>query len=349
MPSLRLALAALATLGLQQTADAWAAAPAGGRSSRAAVRRALTPKGETPIGVTEAAPDHQVLDLLRRRRDTGTKPGARAADDTAHVALALEGGGMRGAVTAGMASALKHQGMADCFDSVYGSSAGAVIGAYFVSEADVRESCSIYFDVLPNAGRRFLDMRQLPRALGLGLLGLPRTGFRGAWDLARSRWGAPCMRLDYLVDDAMQRLRPLDMARFAARDAVVPLHVVASGVDSGAAVALTSKGGHFDPTSGPSLAACLKASMTLPGLAGPPSLGVVPGVAEPLVDAQLCVDRASADPRAAAGSYACPLLLLLLLRRPPPLWYYCYDGRHHRSAATTTTTATTALVLLLLL
>lgn len=38
------------------------------------------------------------------------------------------GGGMRGCVTAGMISAIEHLEMRDCFDVVYGSSAGSLIG-----------------------------------------------------------------------------------------------------------------------------------------------------------------------------------------------------------------------------
>jgi patatin-like phospholipase/acyl hydrolase len=42
------------------------------------------------------------------------------------------GGGMRGAVSAGMAAAIAGLGLTDAFDVIYGSSAGSVIGAYMV-------------------------------------------------------------------------------------------------------------------------------------------------------------------------------------------------------------------------
>jgi len=53
--------------------------------------------------------------------------------DPFHLALAIEGGGMRGAVSAGMAAAIASLGLTDAFDSIYGSSAGSVVGAYMVS------------------------------------------------------------------------------------------------------------------------------------------------------------------------------------------------------------------------
>ena len=49
------------------------------------------------------------------------------------IALVLEGGGMRGAVAAGMVSALEDLGMSDAFDSIYGTSSGAIAGAMFLA------------------------------------------------------------------------------------------------------------------------------------------------------------------------------------------------------------------------
>jgi len=68
--------------------------------------------------------DHEVLKLIKKRARTNSKPGSRASDDTAQLALSIEGGGMRGAVSAGMAGAIAALGLFDAFDSIYGSSAG---------------------------------------------------------------------------------------------------------------------------------------------------------------------------------------------------------------------------------
>ena len=74
---------------------------------------------------------HAVIQLLASRfLDPDSFPGHR--NDPHTLALCLEGGGMRGAVSAGMAAAIASLGLTDCFDKVYGSSAGSVIGAYMV-------------------------------------------------------------------------------------------------------------------------------------------------------------------------------------------------------------------------
>ena len=64
--------------------------------------------------------------MLRERLEAGSQPGARR--DGHRVALVLEGGGMRGVVSAGMTAALERFGLTPCFDLVVGSSAGAFNG-----------------------------------------------------------------------------------------------------------------------------------------------------------------------------------------------------------------------------
>ena len=73
-----------------------------------------------------AAP-HAVAELLRRRALGGGR------DDGARLALAIEGGGMRGAVSAGMAIAIDELGLTDAFDDVYGASAGALNAVWLLS------------------------------------------------------------------------------------------------------------------------------------------------------------------------------------------------------------------------
>ena len=73
------------------------------------------------ISQTNALPapellQHPVLTALQERRRTRSKPGAR--QDGYKIALAVEGGGLRGSVSAGMASALAHLGAEDAFDMV---------------------------------------------------------------------------------------------------------------------------------------------------------------------------------------------------------------------------------------
>ena len=63
--------------------------------------------------------NHPVIQVLQSRASSKSKPGERT--DPYKVALSIEGGGMRGCVSAGMTAAIKDLGMEDCFDVVYGS------------------------------------------------------------------------------------------------------------------------------------------------------------------------------------------------------------------------------------
>ena len=85
---------------------------------------------------------HPVLELVRLRQASGSKPGKRAPGDTATLALVVEGGGMRGAVSGGGLQALHDLGLRDAFDVVYGSSAGAINATYFLSGQ--RDGVDIY-------------------------------------------------------------------------------------------------------------------------------------------------------------------------------------------------------------
>ena len=70
-----------------------------------------------------------VIDLILKRAHEGSKPGHR--EDQNKLGLAIEGGAMRGVVTAGMVTGLERLGLRDSFDVVYGSSSGASNGARF--------------------------------------------------------------------------------------------------------------------------------------------------------------------------------------------------------------------------
>jgi len=78
-------------------------------------------------------PWHPVIELIAARAAAGSRAGTRA--DGARLALVIEGGGMRGAITGGMALALEELGLTNVFDDVYGASAGALNAAWLVSEA----------------------------------------------------------------------------------------------------------------------------------------------------------------------------------------------------------------------
>ncbi|MGH3925153.1 MAG: patatin-like phospholipase family protein, partial [Pseudonocardiaceae bacterium] len=102
------------------------------------------------------AEQHPVRQLLLERRAAHSKPGDR--DDDFKVGLAIEGGGIRGVVSAAMLTFLEDLGYAEAFDAVYSCSSGSVNAAYFI----MRQTwfpLSIYFDDLTTG--EFLDFRRV--------------------------------------------------------------------------------------------------------------------------------------------------------------------------------------------
>jgi predicted patatin/cPLA2 family phospholipase len=144
--------------------------------------------------------NHPVRQILRARRESGSKPGKR--DDGYKVGLAVEGGGLRGVVSGAMLVALEDLGYADAFDDVYCSSSGGFNGAYFV----MRETwfpLSIYFDDLTT--REFLDFGRILR-------------------------GRAPMSLDYLLDEVIVQRKPLDYDMVI--DSAQRLHIMVTDVDA---------------------------------------------------------------------------------------------------------------------
>jgi predicted patatin/cPLA2 family phospholipase len=91
---------------------------------------------------------HPVVEALRNR----------PAD--ARIALVVEGGGMRGAVSGGMALALDELGLRDAFDAAYGSSAGTLNAMWLVS-GRVREGMPTWTD--PALVHELINPRRLLR------------------------------------------------------------------------------------------------------------------------------------------------------------------------------------------
>jgi predicted patatin/cPLA2 family phospholipase len=121
---------------------------------------------------------HPVAEILRRRRAEGSLPGARR--DRHRVALVIEGGGMRGVVSAGMAAAIERLGLTDAFDLVVGSSAGALNGAGLLGRV-AAAGPGVYCG--PLASRRFIN----PLRLAVG---------------------RPAMDVRYVLDHASSNLDP---------------------------------------------------------------------------------------------------------------------------------------------
>ncbi len=99
---------------------------------------------------------NQVLKLIKERAMNKSEPLKRK--DGFKLGLAIEGGAMRGIVSAGMVLALEKLNLLNVFDSVYGSSAGAINGAYFLAnQADI--GTTIYYDDINN--KNFINIMNM--------------------------------------------------------------------------------------------------------------------------------------------------------------------------------------------
>ncbi|HEY2769456.1 MAG TPA: patatin-like phospholipase family protein [Solirubrobacteraceae bacterium] len=184
------------------------------------------------IAMTEDQRGHPVVELLRRRRADGSRPGERA--DGRRVALVIEGGGMRGVVSAGMTAAIEQLGLRDAFDEVHGASAGAFSGA-------------------------FLLAGQAAYLTSLFCCGFGDPKFVGVLRLVRS--GA-LFDMDYVIDEVWTKQRPL---RFdALLTSGIDFHATATDADTAEIIDLA------DLRDDAEIRCALRASARLPWLAGPP-------------------------------------------------------------------------------
>ncbi|KAL7554560.1 hypothetical protein ACHAWF_018018 [Thalassiosira exigua] len=213
---------------------------------------------------------HDVLRLLHKRYHSNSAPMARAPGDDAKLALSIEGGGMRGAVSCGMAAAIACLGLSDAFDAIYGSSAGSIIGSYFVSR---QLYLDVYTDVIPAGKDLFVSKSKiigdifrnmllvvkgpLGKKLNANLIERFRSPAAAETNATSSSEALPPTRagglnISFVIDSIMcpeDGLRPLDLEVFAHNDAVQPLRIVSSAVEleTGKLKSLCfgSKEGHF--------------------------------------------------------------------------------------------------------
>lgn len=97
----------------------------------------------------------EVVEVLSARLD-----GRGPRSDGAKVALVIEGGGMRGIVSASMAHAVEQSGLLSVVDLVIGTSSGAVNAAATVSGA-IGAFADSYSTVF--SSREFIDLRRVMR------------------------------------------------------------------------------------------------------------------------------------------------------------------------------------------
>jgi predicted patatin/cPLA2 family phospholipase len=144
---------------------------------------------------------HPVARVLRER--------AAGREDEHRVALVLEGGAMRGVVSAGMTAALERLGLTKAFDLVVGSSAGALNGAAFLAGV-AAGSAAAYHGTL--ATREFVNP-------------------------ARLLLGRPALDVGWVVHNSHDGLDPGRHERTIASPA--PLHCLAVDVETAEPVDLT--------------------------------------------------------------------------------------------------------------
>jgi predicted patatin/cPLA2 family phospholipase len=141
---------------------------------------------------------------------------------------------MRGVVSAGMVTGLQHLGLRDVFDAVYGTSAGAINGAYFLS-GQAAYGTTIYYENVNNS--RFIARR---RIISPGRV----------------------MSLEFLLDQVMVHEKILDWQ--AVLESAIPLKVVVTSVERRRAETLEGF------LSRQQLWESLRASSRVPVIAGPP-------------------------------------------------------------------------------
>lgn len=96
-------------------------------------------------------------------------------------------------------------------DVVYGSSAGALVGAYFISGQLPYDGPEIYYDILTNSGSNFIDKRALLRSIGLGWLDVRPSAIKA---LFTDRIGGRVLNLNFLFQSIVQKAKPLNWDKF---------------------------------------------------------------------------------------------------------------------------------------
>jgi len=193
---------------------------------------------------------HPVLELIQERMAAGSLPGER--DDGRRLALAIEGGSSRGTYSSGMALALDELGVLPAFDAVYGSSAGALNGAWLLCG---RSATGVRTWWNPVVMRRIINPLHTLR-------------------------GRAVIDLEYLVHQVYSVLEPMDFPAILANP--VTFHPLATDADTGESTDLHPFLADVD-----AVKIALAATSCMPVLAGPPiPLGgrrfVDAGLAEPI-------------------------------------------------------------------
>ncbi|MBB2948543.1 uncharacterized protein (TIGR00369 family) [Actinoplanes lutulentus] len=240
-----------------------------------------------------------VQQILRDRLRTGD------TDDGATVALVIEGGGMRGIVSATMAAVIEQEGVLPAIDLIVGTSAGAV-NAATLAVGKAEAMADSYAEVF--ASPEFIDVRRIVRG---------RPVIDG-------------LRLVSHVDELF------DVGSAADTDWAGRLAMVATDVDTGLAEALTGFTDRAD------LIGSIHASGLLPMLAGEPVVlrgrrwldggivDAVPVLTAATLGATHAIVLATRPPGTQPAYGAGDVVAERYLRRLNPELAAAYQGRPHR-------------------
>ncbi|HWS39318.1 MAG TPA: patatin-like phospholipase family protein [Actinoplanes sp.] len=240
-----------------------------------------------------------IQQVLTERRRTGDN------NDGATVALVIEGGGMRGIISASMAAVIEREGILDTVDMIVGTSAGAVNAAALAvgAAAAMAESYAEVF-----ASPEFIDVRRIAR-------------------------GRPVIDGSRIVEHVDHLL---NIGSAAGTDWAGRLAMVATDVETGRAEALTDFADRDD------LIHSLHASGLLPLLAGEPVqwrgrrwldggiVEAVPVVTAAARGATHAIVLATRPPGTQPGYGAADVVIERYLRRLNPELAAAYRGRPHR-------------------
>ncbi|MCP4368879.1 MAG: patatin family protein [Deltaproteobacteria bacterium] len=116
-----------------------------------------------------------VIDIMKQRKSGGITSSERK------IGLIVEGGGMRGVLSAGSLLAIDLMGFRGVFDQVYATSAGGVNAAYFLS-GQGKLGISVYFEDINNS--KFINFYRISKIVDI----------------------------DYVYDYVVTKVKPLDQS-----------------------------------------------------------------------------------------------------------------------------------------
>jgi predicted patatin/cPLA2 family phospholipase len=176
---------------------------------------------------------HAVQQLIHDRHQQGSTPGRRR--DQARLVLLVEGGSSRGAYSSGMTVAIEQLGLLPVFDAVYGSSAGALNGAWLLC-GRAESTMHAWWDPVV---------------------------MRGTIEPRRALRGLPVVDTRFLVHTVYTEIMPMGFQEIL--DSPVEFHPIATDALTGRGTDLRDR---IDDQ--PSLQAALRATTAMPFLAGAP-------------------------------------------------------------------------------